>query len=256
MAKHLKEKNKIKIKTGKIIIFAIFLIAFLFGFINLLRWFIYNKKTDNLIDDMVQVAFPNGIENEEDNKNPIDFEELKRINSDIVAWIKIENTEINYPIVKTSDNEYYLHRDINKDYNTCGWIFMDYKNSKDFIDKNTVIYGHNIKSGLMFEPLQKIINNELGNEIIIEIYTETEKLNYKVFSSYIEEPENYAIKSNIVTEEEQGKYITEMLKRSSISYNLVPDKSDKLLTLSTCDNTGDKRILIHSVYTNGKIYNN
>ena len=255
MARHLKEKNKIKIKKWKIIAFSIFLIIFLFAFINLLRWFIYNKKTDNLIDNMIEIGFSNQSENTENVENPINFENLKNINSDVVGWIKIENTEINYPIVKTTDNDYYLHRDINKEYNTCGWIFMDYKNSKDFIDKNTVIYGHNIKSGLMFEPLQKIINNELGNNIIIEIYTETEKLNYKVFSSYIEEPEDYAIKSNIVTEEEQSKYITEMLKRSSISYNLVPDKSDKLLTLSTCDNTGNKRILVHSVYIGGEKYN-
>ena len=104
----------------------------------------------------------------------------------------------------------------------------------------------------MFEPLEKVVNNELGKDITIEIYSETEKLNYKVFSSYIEDPEDYAIKSNIVTEEDQAKYITEMLKRSSIEYNLVPDKSDKLLTLSTCDNTGKKRILVHSVYVGGE----
>ena len=254
MARHLKEKSKDKIKKWKIIAFSIFLIIFLFSFINLLRWFLYNNKTNNLINDMIEIGFSNNSENTENVKNPINFENLKNVNSDIVGWIKIKNTEINYPIVKTNDNNYYLHRDINKEYNTCGWIFMDYKNSEDFIDKNTVIYGHNIKSGLMFEPLQKIVNNELGTDITIEIYTESEKLNYKVFSSYIREPEDYAIKSNIVTEEEQLKYITEMLKRSSISYELIPDKSDRLLTLSTCDNTGNKRILIHSVYIGGEKY--
>lgn len=250
MAKHSKEKSKIKIKKWKIIAFTFFLIIFLFAFINLFRWFMYNKKTANLKEDMIQTAFTTETENTEENS--INFEELKKVNSDIIAWIKIENTEINYPIVKTTDNEYYLHRDINKKYNTCGWVFMDYKNSVDFIDKNTVIYGHNIKTGLMFEPLEKVVNNELGKDITIEIYSETEKLNYKVFSSYIEDPEDYAIKSNIVTEEDQAKYITEMLKRSSIEYNLVPDKSDKLLTLSTCDNTGKKRILVHSVYVGGE----
>ena len=126
MARHLKEKNKIK--KWKIIVFSILLIIFLFAFINLLRWFIYNKKTDNLIDNMIEIGFSNQSENTENVENPINFENLKNINSDVVGWIKIENTEINYPIVKTTDNDYYLHRDINKEYNTCGWIFMDYKN--------------------------------------------------------------------------------------------------------------------------------
>ena len=131
MAKHSKEKSKIKIKKWKIIAFTFFLIIFLFAFINLFRWFMYNKKTANLKEDMIQTAFTTETENTEENS--INFEELKKVNSDIIAWIKIENTEINYPIVKTTDNEYYLHRDINKKYNTCGWVFMDYKNS---VDKN------------------------------------------------------------------------------------------------------------------------
>ncbi len=251
MSKHDKEKSKVK--KWKIVFFLIFLIIFLFAFINLLRWFIYNKKTSNLIDSMIEIAFSDESD-DESNTNPINFEELKNVNSDVVAWIKIDGTEINYPVVKTTDNDYYLHRDINKEYNTCGWIFMDYKNSDDFIDKNTVIYGHNLKSGLMFEPLQKIINNELGTDITIEIYTETKKLTYKVFSSYTEEPEDYAIKSNIVTEEEQQEFITEMLKRSSTSYNIIPDKSDKVLTLSTCDSSGKNRILVHAVCTYEEIY--
>ncbi len=244
MAKHFEEKNKkINIKKWKVVVFTIFLIIFLFSAINLLRWFIYNARTANLKEDMIQIAFSD----ETENTDTINFEELKKINADVIAWIKIDGTEINYPVVKTTDNEYYLHRDINKAYNTCGWIFMDYKNSADFIDKNTVIYGHNLKSGLMFEPLQKIVNNELGNDVTIDIYTETKTLQYKVYSSYIEDPEDYAIKSNIVTEEEQKQYIAEMISRSYISYNLIPDKSDKLLTLSTCDNTGNKRILVHAV---------
>ena len=132
---------------------------------------------------------------------------------------------------------------------------MDYKNHEAFIDKNTVLYGHNIKSGLMFADLQKIYKNELGTDITIEIYTEAEKLEYKVFSSYMEEPEDYATKSNIVDEGAFGKYIKEMLKRSSILYNIVPDKEGKVLTLSTCDSTGKNRILVHAVYTGGENYN-
>ena len=131
---------------------------------------------------------------------------------------------------------------------------MDYKNTNNFKDRNTVIYGHNIKSGLMFADLAKIQKGELGQEINFEIYTQNEKLEYKVFSSYLTEPEDYAIKSNIVTEEDMEDYIQTMLDRSTILYNVVPTKSDRVLTLSTCDKTGKNRILVHAVYMNGEKY--
>ena len=262
--KKVKEKNKKKLKT-KTIIFLVFLAIFIFSSVNLIRWAIYNKKSTELIETLAEESFKENVieENEKNtenevlvNKNPVDFENLESINSDTVAWIRIENTSINYPVVQTSDNDYYLHKDFNKEYSTCGWIFMDFKNSENFIDMNTVLYGHNIKSGIMFSDLQKILNKKLGNEVIIEIYTKTEKREYRVFSSYMEEPEDYATKSNIVDEATQEKYIKEMLRRSSTTYNVVPDKSDKLLTLSTCDNTGKNRILIHSVYVGGETYTN
>ena len=74
MAKHFEKKNKIKIKKRKIIVFLILLIIFLFAFINLLRWFIYNKKTDNLIDNMIEIGFSTQSENTENVENPINFE--------------------------------------------------------------------------------------------------------------------------------------------------------------------------------------
>ena len=254
--KELKEKNKKKL-TIKILVFLLFLTVFIFSAVNLVRWAIYNKKSADLINTLAEESF---IENEIKetnnntetnnvlvNKNPVNFENLEKINPDTVAWIRIKDTTINYPVVQSTNNEYYLHKDFNKEYSTCGWIFMDFKNSENFIDMNTVLYGHNIKSGIMFADLQKILKNELGNEVIIEIYTKTEKLEYRVFSSYLKEPDDYAIKSNIVDEDTQNKYINEMLKRSNTVYNIVPDKSDKLLTLSTCDKSGQNRILIHSV---------
>lgn len=255
--KKVKEKSKKKI-TIKTIIFLLFFSVFLFSSVNLIRWTIYNKKSTDLIENLAEESFvetevkesnSNNTETQDTlvNKNPVNFENLENINSDTVAWIRIKDTSINYPIVQSTNNEYYLRKDFNKEYSTCGWIFMDFKNSENFIDMNTVLYGHNIKSGIMFSDLQKILRNELGNEVIIEIYTKTEKLEYRVFSSYLKEPDDYAIKSNIVDENTQNKYINEMLKRSSTIYNIVPDKSDKLLTLSTCDNSGENRILIHSV---------
>lgn len=266
----IKKKKKKKINVKKImrnILLCILIFIFLFSVINLIRWAIYNKNADSMSKDLKQKYFSEDIDvenirNDNDSninkifQNPIDFNELKKINEDVVGWIRIENTDIDYPILQSKDNEYYLHKDINRKYSTCGWIFMDCKNTNNFIDKNTVLYGHNIKSGIMFYDLQKVLNNKLGNKIIIEIFTPKEKLEYRVYSSYLEQPEEYAIKSNLVEESDVQDYIKEMLARSSIPYNIVPDKTDKLITLSTCDNSGKNRIIVHGVYVNGQTYEN
>lgn len=266
----IKKKERKNIDVKKLvrkIILIVLICIFLFSAINLIRWAIYNKNTINTAISLKEDYFSDDIDienikNDNDSntnktfQNPIDFDALKEINEDIVGWIRIENTDIDYPIVQSEDNDYYLHRDINKEYSTCGWIFMDYKNTDSFIDKNTVLYGHNIKSGIMFSDLQKILNNKLGDKIIIEIFTPNEKLEYRVYSCYEEVPEDYAIKSNLVEESDVQDYINEMLKRSQILYNIVPDKTDKLITLSTCDSSGKNRIIVHGVYVSGQTYEN
>lgn len=266
----IKKKEKKKINVKKLvrnIILIILVFLFLFSAINLIRWCIYNKNASSMAKSLKKEYFSEDIDIENirnDNasnvnkvfQNPIDFQALKEINENVVGWIRIENTDIDYPILQADDNEYYLHKDINRKYSTCGWIFMDYKNTNTFIDKNTVLYGHNIKSGIMFYDLQKVLNNKLGTKIIIEIFTPKEKLEYRVYSCYMEEPEEYAIKSNLVEESDVQEYIKEMLERSEIPYNIVPDKTDKLITLSTCDSSGKKRIIVHGVYVKGQTYEN
>lgn len=266
----IKKKEKKKINVKKLvrnIILIILVFLFLFSAINLIRWCIYNKNASSMAKSLKKEYFSEDIDIENirnDNasnvnkvfQNPIDFQALKEINENVVGWIRIENTDIDYPILQADDNEYYLHKDINRKYSTCGWIFMDYKNTNTFIDKNTVLYGHNIKSGIMFYDLQKALNNKLGTKIIIEIFTPKEKLEYRVYSCYMEEPEEYAIKSNLVEESDVQEYIKEMLERSEIPYNIVPDKTDKLITLSTCDSSGKKRIIVHGVYVKGQTYEN
>ena len=84
----------------------------------------------------------------------VDWESLKAINSDIIAWLQIEGTEISYPVVKGTDNDYYLHHTFEKNYNSAGSIFVEYTNSSDFQDCNTIIYGHNMRNGSMFGLLR------------------------------------------------------------------------------------------------------
>lgn len=246
------KKNQVSIRIINLIVFIFCLIVFVQAMFILSKWFINNKKSEKIISDLKEEVFIDISEDEENNKNPIDFDKLKAQNSDTVGWIQIDGTNIDYPIVRAEDNDYYLQRDFYKKWNSCGWIFMDFKNNEKFIDKNTVIYGHNLKSNYMFADLQKIYKNELDNNILIKVYTPTELLKYRIFSCYMEEPEDYALKSNLVSESETEKYIKEMIKRSKYQYNVVPDKNGKLLTLSTCDKTGENRILVHCVCIGGE----
>jgi len=100
------------------------------------------------------------------NRSPypqIDFDALKAINPDIVGWLYCAGTPINYPLVQGSDNDYYLHHLYNRKPNKSGCLFIDFANVPDFTDHNTVIYGHNMKSGAMFAVLEKYKN---GNPCI------------------------------------------------------------------------------------------
>ena len=102
-------------------------------------------------------------EDEKPQKTSIDFEALKEINSDIVAWIRIPEV-FDYPVVQGEDNQYYLSHTFRKESNKAGSIFLDYRNSRDFTDPNTVIYGHNMRNGSMFRSLHNYMDRSFFDE--------------------------------------------------------------------------------------------
>lgn len=242
-----KESEKFTIVQKVLLI--IFICIFCYSAFTLISWYIGTKKAESKYEDLAQKVITEDINQEPDeNKNKpqgINFDELKQINEDIIGWIKIDGTTINYPIVKTTDNEFYLKKDIYKEYDSCGSIFMDYKNHENFTDKNNVIYGHHIKSGIMFADLVNIYKGNLGTDIDVNIYTPSKERVYKIFSSYESNPEDYAINTSI-KESEYDEFIENLKNRSSIDYKVSPKESSQILTLSTCDNTGKKRILVHA----------
>ena len=85
----------------------------------------------------------------------VDFEALRQQNPDIIAWIYSTDTPINYPVVQSEDNSYYLRRLIDGTRNTAGTIFADFRNAPDFSDRNTLVYGHNMKNNPMFGTLSE-----------------------------------------------------------------------------------------------------
>lgn len=109
-----------------------------------------NESTENLIEESIEI-------NEETQKKCIDWEYLKSINEDIIAWIDIEGTNINYPILKDKD-VYYLKHSFDKQYNSNGSIFTT--NIAPFEDTETIVYGHNMRTGSMFSNLSNYWNED------------------------------------------------------------------------------------------------
>ena len=238
-----KERRKRKSNNNKIqnILLIIFIIIFFVSGFILLKWFLDTNKSEDTYKELAQEVV--SVNEENADENTIDFEKLKSINPDVVAWIKIDGTTINYPVMKTTDNNYYLKKNFYKEYDACGSLFLDYKSN--LTDKNIVIYGHNIKRGIMFADLENIANGKLGNNINIELYMPDRKMNFKVFSSYSIDPEDYAINTSI-TENELDEFKTTLKERSSMDFESEYDNTNQVLTLSTCDRTGKKRVLVHA----------
>ena len=195
------------------------------------------KEQNKLNNNIIKSAIIINTETEEDeNKLPIevDFNSLKDKNKDIVAWIYSKDTEINYPIVQAKDNNYYLRRLIDGSYNIAGSLFIDYKNSNDFTDYNTIIYGHNMKNGTMFGTLTKYQKQEYYDEHK-EMYLFTENKNYKIeiFAGYItsSDGELYDFQKKDTIRE---KLIETAIKKSTFKSEIKPLKEDKIITLSTC----------------------
>ncbi len=241
-AKKLKRRKR-KSNNNKIqnVLLILFIVIFLVSGFILLKWFLDTNKSNDTYKELAQEVVNVNEENPDGNK--IDFEKLKSINSDVVAWIKIDGTTINYPVMKTTDNNYYLKKNFYKEYDVCGSLFLDYKSN--LTDKNIVIYGHNIKRGIMFADLENIANGKLGDNINIELYMPDRKMNFQVFSSYDIDPEDYSINTSIA-ENELDEFKTTLKTRSSMDFESECDYTNQILTLSTCDRTGKKRILVHA----------
>lgn len=178
---------------------------------------------------------------------------LSNINSDYMGWINISDTPIDYPIVKSNDNEFYLTRDFYKQYLFSGSIFMDYRN-EGFEDKNVVIYGHSMKDLSMFGSLKKFKNLDyLQQNNTISITTkENKKLIYQIFGVYVMEPnDTEAISINFNTDDEFISYIDKIMNKSIYTSDLEVNNMDKILTLYTCSyEFDDARLIIHAKLIN------
>ena len=177
------------------------------------------------------------------------FDELLKKNSDTVGYLSVNNTKINYPVVQASTNSYYLNRDFNKRKNSMGWIFMDYRNDAKELNKNTIIYGHNIKQGIMFGTLKYALNSswyKKESNQVITFNTPTKNMKWRIFSIYrIPATEDY-LKTEFDSNEEYMDFLNMLKNRSINNFNVELNESSKILTLSTCFSHTTRHV-VHAV---------
>lgn len=209
-----------------------------------------NLNTNNILRQEISSAVEKIELPEGKTKYNIDFEGLKKRNAEVVSYLVVKNTNIDYAVVRGINNSFYLTHNLDKKYNVAGWIFADYHNKFDGTDKNIVIYGHKMKNGTMFGTLKDILNkswyqNEDNREVIL--VTETATYYYEVFSIYSIEPEDYYINTIFNTDEEYITFLQTIKNRSIYNYNTEVNVNDKVLTLSSClDSYNQKRVVLHA----------
>ena len=247
-----KKNKRYKKVIFNIIIYMILLSVLIYSGIKIFKW--YKDKTNNIqiaeqIKSTVIVEEKSEEENEKKEEYTVDFNKLKEQNNETIAWLKVNNTNVEYPVVKADNNSFYLNHSFDKSQNSAGWIFADYRNKFDNTDKNIVIYGHNMRDGSMFGSMLNILNAkwyETEENTNIILYTENEKCIYKVFSIYKIESEDYYIKTEFSNDNEFEKFIETLKKRSIKNFNIDISKEDSILTLSTCANNNKYRVVLHA----------
>ena len=178
-----------------------------------------------------------------------DFDKLKEINTDIVGFIEVENTNISYPVVKSSDNSYYLNHSYKKEKNNIGSIFLDYRNDLDNLSKNNIIYGHGRLDNTMFGSLNNLLdssNLDSKESYYITLSTPNSIMTFKIFSVYTIPKEGYYIKTYFSSNKYFKEFLETIMKRSIYNFNTDVSTNDKILTLSTCKDNFGKRVVVHA----------
>lgn len=248
-----KHHNKKKTNIPNIILMCFFIALLLYSGTKIVIWYINNQNNKKISDEIAEFVTVDETKEDNEEKYVVDFEKLKEKNLDIVAWLKVNGTNIETAVVKTTNNDYYLTHNLNKEYNSAGWIFADYKNKVDGTDKNLVIYGHNMRDDSMFGSLKWVINEDWYNNEdnkYITLITENETQVYEVFSVYQIEKEDYYIQTNFNTEKKFSAFLETIKKRSKKDFNVDVNKEDNILTLSTCANNNKYRVVLHAVAVN------
>lgn len=229
-----------KIFKGIVLLIAVTIL--LFSSYKITSYF-YNSQSNKKIYKELSKEYESREENDH-----IKEKSLKTINKNILAWIKVPNTKINYPIVRGDDNLFYLNHDINNNLSIHGSIFMDYRN-KNSDDKNLILYGHHMKDGTMFKDLVKYKDVDFFKENdIIYLDVDGEILEYEIFAVIVTDGDSDYISIDFNNSDEFLNYIEKIKRNSLLKRDIIFNGDEDILTLSTCSYEFDNaRTAIYAV---------
>ena len=234
-------------KKIRILLFIICICICIFSLYKICIYFIDSIINKIVINDTISKSITkvkHNVNSEYTLPIKVDFNVLKNENTDVVGWLYGEGTSINYPVLQSEDNDFYLHRLINKKYNSAGSLFMDFRNNSNLEDNNTIIYGHNMKNNTMFGSLDNYKNQNYYNNHKNMFYFTSEK-NYLVkifFGQTISVDSDIYSLSKIDENEIKNLLNSSDFKSEKINFT----EYSKFITLSTCayDFDGARYILI------------
>lgn len=244
--KYKKKVSKTK-KVMILVLLSIILPVIIYILVNLNKNN-HNKEAEDLISN-IEVT-PTA----EKTEMMLKINELQKINSEIIAWIKIDGTNINYPVLQGTDNSYYMTHDYKKEYSKDGSIFLDKDYKWDLPSTNLLLYGHNNKNGTMFQDLMKYKEESFYKKHpTIKFTTNSEDVEYEIIAVFLSRV-YYKSETNVFryyyfinaeNEQEFNKYIEDSKKASIYDTGKTVEYGDQLLTLSTCSyHTEDGRFAV------------
>lgn len=217
----------------------IFILSFTILFISLVfsSYMVFNgmsqyKSGTSTYENIQKIAVK---EDSSSKENRIDFDTLEQINTDIVGWLTLNGTVVDYPVVKGTDNDYYLHHLYTGEYNSLGTLFVDFRNSYPFDDKITTIYGHSMLNGSMFFILERYKRQDFYEEHK-QFFYETKDKNYilEPFAGKVMDAKIPFLQFNFDSDEEFMEYIDEYVSTSTFRSDVTVNKDDKVVMMIKC----------------------
>lgn len=264
--KQRKQNGGMAKRVMVLLLLAVFLFS-LYRVLHILRGYrtaqaVYDKAAQTY---MLPVERMDGDVQAEDVPPQIDFERLQAVNRDVIGWIFIERTDVNYPLLVGADNQQYLFQSYMKKYAVAGSIFLDYRCSRNLSDYHTVIYGHNMKNGMMFGELDAYQKADYlaAHPYVYIIMADGSWNKYRIFA-YAQVSVESAVYDLPCDTKQKIKALRAQLAQSSgyaageadaadaadgVLQGAAQSSGAKLLTLSTCtnDSRDDVRFAVHCV---------
>lgn len=247
-----RRKKKKKRKGGIIstIVLIMALIVFCISGFQIFRIYYGYHKGDQEYNNLKDIGLTveNGSDGDEGERYTVNFEELWKVNEDIIAWIRFDEPSIiSYPVVQGKDNEEYLDKTISGYPNTYGAIFLNVSNHKEMTDKNSIIYGHRMNSKSMFGKLEEYQDEEFYRSYpYFYIYTpDGKELKYQIFAVGEVKDTSEAYETSLVSEEEFQTFLSFSKEHSYYDTGVEVPSDAKVVTLSTCTKANnDDRLIV------------